>query len=66
MEDWRYESLRRDIQRLEKELCKTDDRTLEVQHWQRLLPLRVTGAIFWLIAASFAILPFILALARSN
>jgi hypothetical protein len=66
MEDWRYESLQRDIRRLEKELRKTDDRTFEVQHWQRLLPLRVTGAFFWLIAAGLAILPFVLALARSN
>lgn len=66
MEDWRYEGLRRDIQRLEKELRKNEDRTFDVQQWQRLLPLRVTGAIFWLIAASFAILPFILALTRKN
>ena len=66
MEDWRYEGLRRDIRRLEKELRKTEDRTFEVQQWQRLLPLRVTGAVFWLMAAGFALLPFALALARSN
>jgi hypothetical protein len=66
MEDWRYEGLRRDIKRLEKELRKTENRTFEVQQWQRLLPMRVTGAILWLIAVSFAILPFVVALARSN
>jgi hypothetical protein len=66
MEDWRYEGLRKDIQRIEKELRKTDDRTFEVQQWQRLLPMRITGAIFWLIAACLALLPCVLALVRSN
>ena len=66
MEDWRYEHLRRDIDRLEKQLHKAEDRTYEVQHWQRLLPLRVTTAILWLIAVCFALLPFVLALARSS
>ena len=66
MEDWRYKGLQRDIQRLEKELRKTEDRTFEVQQWQRLLPLRVTGAVFWLIAAAFFIFSIATALARSS
>lgn len=66
MDDWRYESLRRDIDRLEKELRKTEDRTYDLQLWQRLFPLRVTGAVFWLIAIGLAILPCVLMLARKN
>ena len=66
MHDWRYEGLRRDIARLEKQLRKTEDRYYEVQQWQRLLPMRVTGAILWVIAISLAILPFVLALTRKN
>ena len=66
MEDWRYEGLRRDIQRLEKELGKTEDRTYEVQQWQRLLPMRVTEAVFWMIAAAFIIFSIATILARSS
>lgn len=66
MEDWRYEGLRRDIERLEQQLRKTEDRTFDLQLWQQLFPLRVTGAVFWLIAIGLAILPFVLALARKN
>lgn len=66
MDDWRYNGLRRDIERLEKQLRRTEDRYYEVQQWQRLLPMRVTAAILWLIAISLAILPFALALARKN
>jgi hypothetical protein len=66
MDDWRYEGLRRDIERLEKQLRKTEDRSYEVQQWQRLLPMRVTAAIFWMMAIGLAILPFALALARKN
>jgi hypothetical protein len=66
MEDWRYEGLRQDIQRLEKELRETEGRTFEVQQWQRLLPIRVTEAVFWLITASFIIFSLAAALARST
>ncbi|HET7417555.1 MAG TPA: hypothetical protein VFJ61_08030 [Solirubrobacterales bacterium] len=65
MEDWRYEGLRRDIDRLEKQLRNSEDRTYEVQQWQRLLPMRVTEAIFWLIAAGFVIFSLASVLARS-
>jgi hypothetical protein len=66
MDDWRYNGLRRDIERLEKQLRRTEDRYYEVQQWQRLLPMRVTAAILWLIAIGLAILPSGLALARKN
>ncbi|HEU5252366.1 MAG TPA: hypothetical protein VFU16_03445 [Solirubrobacterales bacterium] len=66
MNDWRYEGLRRDIQRLEKQLRKTEARTYEVQQWQRLLPMRVTGAVFWLIAVALVIFSIAMALARSS
>lgn len=66
MEDWRYEGLRRDIDRLEKELRKAEDRTHEVKLWQQLFPLRVTQAIFWLIAAGYFIFLIAMALSRSS
>jgi hypothetical protein len=66
MEDWRYEGLRRDIDRLEEQLRKAEDRTYQVQLWQRLLPLRVIEAIFWLIAAAFIIVSIAASLAHSS
>jgi hypothetical protein len=66
MDDWRYEGLRRDIDRLEKELRKAEDRTFEVKLWQQLFPLRVTQAIIWLIAAGYFIHLIALALTRSS
>lgn len=66
MEDWRYENLRRDLDRLEKQLHKAEDRTYEVQQWQRLLPLRVTEAVFWLIALGFVVFAIASAMAASS
>jgi len=66
MDDWRYEGLRRDIDRLEKELRKAEDRTFEVKLGQQLFPLRVTQAIIWIIAAGYFVSLIALALTRSS
>ena len=66
MEDWRYKGLRRDIERLEERLGKTEERSHEVKLWQQLFPLRVTQAIFWLIAAGYVIFLVAMALSRSS
>jgi hypothetical protein len=48
MENWRYDSLRTDLNRLEKELR-------EVRQWRDLLPLRVMTAVMWLMAVGTAV-----------
>jgi len=49
MDDWRYEHLREDVRRLQKELNEVERRTWKVEHWQSLQPLRIWMAIFWLL-----------------
>jgi len=45
VEDWRYENLRNQIGRVEKELRKVEGRAYELETWKMRLPLRVTFGI---------------------
>ena len=50
---------------LEERLGQTEERSHEVKLWQRLA-VRVTQAIFWLIAAGYVICLIAMALSRSS
>lgn len=59
MEDWRYESLNRRLDRLQEEMREVKGRTYKVESWQGLFPLNVLTAVCWLF--SIGMLIFVLA-----
>lgn len=41
MENWRYESLQRDVDRAHHRVGRLEDHVYAIEEWHRLLPLRV-------------------------
>jgi hypothetical protein len=51
MDDWRYENLRTDVRKLQKEIYELRGRTWKIETWKDLLPHRVMLVIWWLVIA---------------
>lgn len=48
MEDWRYDLLKEDINRLRDDLIEVRTRTWKIENWQGMLPFRIWLAVCWL------------------
>lgn len=66
MEDWRYENLRADINRLREDLQEVRGRTYKVETWQSLFPLRTLFVILWLVTIGIWVTGIAEAIARSH
>lgn len=66
MDDWRYENLRDDVNRLRKEIREVEGRAYKVETWQSLLPLRVLMGITWLFAVGMVVFAIARAAAGSE
>jgi hypothetical protein len=49
VDDWRYDFLKEDVERLRDELSEVERRTWKVENWQSLVPFRMWLAICWLV-----------------
>jgi hypothetical protein len=54
VENWRYESLQRDVDRAHRRAGRLEDHVYAIEEWHRLLPLRVAIGMGAAVGAAFA------------